>query len=828
MAGNREQSHQKHWTIIGAGPIGSMQAAVFATLFPHQKIVMLDQRAEDTRGHGLVIWKDTINTVNAQLNEIKRQLRNSTRPDKHTIIQNIDKTTAFLKTLIGGGYFSGPSIKTGKISELLREHARRLLRPGLFECHLKTPVEPEDLIALLPEKEQVKIRQKLAENKAESNAADHEQKHQATQTRANVPEILKDSAVIIGADGSHSRVRAIIFGQLDEDVSRENVAHLLEIKLKVKHKPNPSIIEQSLSLSGHVKRGNYKTGNTTHDNEATLHVFISKKDYEKIRRNDMVGGQKIERGQYKHPYRRLIEIPKDIQPKIEEILISYFSKDGEENFEADTVKITAIPMDVSKAPQLVKYTEKRLFTLVGDAAVGLVIVRGVNNGIKCAGEYGKAFFECVDPITHELQLRNFLERQDEIEEGVDNDVPYPSPLHNCETRINEIAKQSIKDIKWEVGFIPSKEFSQLPDTETSAQLKRLKLAISQLKYGHSEFSKQAELLLALDRLYIRLNQAYHDDVRPLSQEHLNNLVDEIIKFYNAISDEKIPANEKFVTHYVHFISQIEKFNRLNGEGFSKKVYHKANVVAEKAIDLVFKSLKNNSHPQQANGAAAPSSQPLQEEKAESASRVLNLNPHFLALNNLFELIQSTPTKESFTEANLILCKEILVDFAKQEARGVSSTDILNSEAGKYLLVTTEMLRKLKETQGPGREPQIQIMKEYEEACDLSTCTSKFAKAISLVIFAAIGFAAGAVVGGLIGLHFGLWTGPGAVVTAATGITKGAFTGKALGLKVGSALLGLKVAYHGNHRFFGPSKLKQAVENISCAAGNYGDVRHGPT
>jgi len=67
------ESSQKFWTIIGAGPVGSMQAVLFATIFPGQDVNVLDQRTTHQRNHGLKIKNSTINDITEQLDIIAKK-----------------------------------------------------------------------------------------------------------------------------------------------------------------------------------------------------------------------------------------------------------------------------------------------------------------------------------------------------------------------------------------------------------------------------------------------------------------------------------------------------------------------------------------------------------------------------------------------------------------------------------------------------------------------------------------------------------------------------------------------------------------------------------
>src|ERR1041385_1865398 len=64
---------KKPWVVIGAGPVGSMMAAMIVTLFPEQEVHVFDKYYTNVRGHGLDIHAATIEEMKNILQEAKSQ-----------------------------------------------------------------------------------------------------------------------------------------------------------------------------------------------------------------------------------------------------------------------------------------------------------------------------------------------------------------------------------------------------------------------------------------------------------------------------------------------------------------------------------------------------------------------------------------------------------------------------------------------------------------------------------------------------------------------------------------------------------------------------------
>src|SRR5205814_1854246 len=120
------------------------------------------------------------------------------------------------------------------------------------------------------------------------------------------------------ADGSHSGVRKVIFNETSDDLRKDVLTHLLEIKLEMTEKPTAIFDKLYRSVIPTIKSGQLHIWNQSIDGAATLHVFINKKVYDTLHVQDNNGSIK---GTFANPYRRLIDLPDELTDKIERIVV---------------------------------------------------------------------------------------------------------------------------------------------------------------------------------------------------------------------------------------------------------------------------------------------------------------------------------------------------------------------------------------------------------------------------------------------------------------------------------------------------------------------------
>jgi len=374
---------KKPWVVIGAGPVGSMMAAMIITLFPEQEVHVFDKYYTNVRGHGLDIHAATIQEMINILEEAKNQtlmiLVNKTlsaQKEKYytTIVKRIHSLKEHLVKEVSGQF-----IRTFKISEIMQKYCHKVGK-GLVQFHLKSEITAEDLNIL----------------------NDH-----SIIPSNEKQDILTNAEIIFGADGSHSGVRKTVFNETSDEVRKDVLTHLRESKLEMNEKPNKFFDKLYRSVLPTIKSGQLHIWNQSIDGTATLHVFINKSTYDQLHVQDSNGTYK---GTFANPYRRLIDLPQALQDEIEKIVVDIID---ENKIHASTLKVTAIPMHVYKARQLIKMTGNKRIILVGDSGIGLVLARSANNGFYATADYAASLYhEQLEKEFGQYSIPGFANYQD--------------------------------------------------------------------------------------------------------------------------------------------------------------------------------------------------------------------------------------------------------------------------------------------------------------------------------------------------------------------------------------------------------------------------------
>lgn len=384
------QRNNPPWAIIGAGPVGAMFTSLLATLFPDQAIHAFDKRHVHIRGHGLDIKSDTIARINGILSELAAETRElltsgalngdaKQREYYEDIIRRIKDTQQYLSSEVGGKF-----IRTFQISDMLQQYSKEL-SPEAVHFHMDMEIKEDDLAALAH---------------PESTAVDAD-----TGEKLN---ILRNAEWIFGADGSHSGVRRAVFGESSDELRKDVLTYLLEIKLEMNNKDDASGFFDKInrSILPTIKTGRVHIWNQSMDGTATLHIFIDKKVYDALHVKDNQGKYL---GEFANPYRRLTDLPDTLKHEIEKVIVNVIDA---ERIDPSTVKITTIPMHVYKARQLVKMIQQKRFALLGDSGIGLVLARGVNFGFFAAAQYAAAMYrESLKKGFHPEQVADFVNYQ---------------------------------------------------------------------------------------------------------------------------------------------------------------------------------------------------------------------------------------------------------------------------------------------------------------------------------------------------------------------------------------------------------------------------------
>lgn len=429
----------KSWSIVGAGPVGSMQAVLLTTVFPGQTLNILDQRPVHQRNHGLQIRNATINDINAQLDQIATQIKESVEANSdynQLVLENITKTKQFLeqsfKSITGGQFIrtKNISIKLQKFAEELGQHNAEVLHQGSIKFHMGDAFKIGET--------------QLSKLKAPSVID--------TAALSEAEQMLHESKLIFGADGSHSQVRTHIFN--DPEPEKDVIQYLVEIKLDMKTKTKePSTFSSSQksvelmestsdfvthSIVPTLRRGKLHVWTVGHEGTATLHILVKKEIYDTLlSKNNPKGNM----GVPGNPYTRLRQLPmgNGVRSLITEAIRDTI---GLNEIKPETIKITTIPMHVYSAKSLVTIVGGKAYIIPGDSGAGLIFIRGVNHGLQSAMAYVSALFQLWHPLKSPEDIAQY-----EFPEQV------PPALIEGERKLKAMYERKVHEIKAEQGKI---------------------------------------------------------------------------------------------------------------------------------------------------------------------------------------------------------------------------------------------------------------------------------------------------------------------------------------------------------------------------------------
>ncbi|AZL16240.1 hypothetical protein EF513_06835 [Rickettsiales endosymbiont of Stachyamoeba lipophora] len=374
--------------IAGAGPVGSLTALLMGSCFPNKDIIVLEKRIEYGRKHGLNIWNSTITDVNSSISQIERDAKKSLKAAEkggdqesithfQTLLDNTSKAKQFLKKNFQGELIS-KFIATNKISQMLEDKAVEI---------------GNGRVKFLKGEQYALTDESLAEAMGNKTLP-------AELERSELQKILANAEMIIGADGAHSKVREQVFKEPEPQT--EVIQHLIEIKLDLNKNTTPAssklqIVAKTIgdflsrTILPTLETGKLNIWTEGKEKVATLHILVNEDVYNELRNNKGSDGKEM--GTLQNPYSSLKDLPEGEAKKIIEKGI--YETIGAKNIVPGSLKIATIPMQVYKAKEMVTVKNNKLFNIIGDAAVGLIFIRGVNNGLQAAGHLTKSTYEMV-------------------------------------------------------------------------------------------------------------------------------------------------------------------------------------------------------------------------------------------------------------------------------------------------------------------------------------------------------------------------------------------------------------------------------------------------
>jgi len=199
---------------------------------------------------------------------------------------------------------------------------------------------------------------------------------------------FSDAHIIIGADGSHSLVRQLVFN------NKMNIQDILKYVIEIKYEvygegkkldyikyQYPTQKQLKYIIQEHI--GSQKDDRTS----ITLHLLVDEWIY------DQMKSATFKQPYYLHSHKYLI--PKDLLDTIT-IWLNVKKDYANEKRVEHSEKITSVALAVYESAEVVHYDEKKhqYTCLVGDAAFGVPFFRSLNNGIICSRKLASCIQLC--------------------------------------------------------------------------------------------------------------------------------------------------------------------------------------------------------------------------------------------------------------------------------------------------------------------------------------------------------------------------------------------------------------------------------------------------
>lgn len=270
----------------------------------------------------------------------------------------------------------------------------------------------------------------------------------------NLNEFSK-SQIIIGADGSHSIVRQLIFN--NQMKTEQILKYVLEIKYEVygqgekldylRHEYRTQKILKYLT-DEHI--GTQKD----HRTPITLHLLIDQQMYEQMK------SATFKNPYYLHTHQHLI--PKDLLESIT-IWFNVKEKYANEKRIENSEKITCIALFYYESIDFVHNDKEKhqYICLVGDAAFGVPFFRSLNNGLICSQKLASSirifFNEYSSEIHHENLLTNFKFKVSTTVNQLHSFINVNKPLKAYNQFVHFLAKEEIFLAQNKANFLFAKE-----------------------------------------------------------------------------------------------------------------------------------------------------------------------------------------------------------------------------------------------------------------------------------------------------------------------------------------------------------------------------------
>lgn len=528
----------------------------------------------------------------------------------------------------------------------------------------------------------------------------------------------------------------------------------------------------TLTAFSTLSRGRLHFWTQGKDGTATLHIFVKKAVYDELR-SKQYNGRPM--GDHANPYRRLADLPDTLQGPIQRSITEII---GLHEFNPSSLKITTIPMQVYKARKMVQHLHDARNIIVGDAAVGLVLEEGVNNGLRCAARHGLALFRgltinpgSVDRELSESELWVKVRASLRIAH-IKNKIGWIEAIETTlavskEEFAPEMAREKARD-QFGLGADLSAVLDQ--DYLLKSDAQKLEQAIPHFDYTrqrnlHNQYSSW---LLHIDRLYLQLKTEVKllqgKNIDELNEQQLYRhhslklLLDATVKYAQVMaSPEATEAMKIAAAQTYEYELQVTKRRGLNDCFMLGR-----NILKAGEAMVLFERLK------------------LEQ-----------------TINQFDQAIATLAASENKPDENVVTSLRELAKGIREQATpesGVSLAIVLNS----FTQITNQLAQKtltLEEFQAMLQTMDLQLYGK-----------PPLASKMQVLICAVIGAVVGALCGLAIGLLLaGIGSIPGAILgavggtTAAVALSTGALGGTLLGSTVGLFSNSYKAASYAQHR-----------------------------
>lgn len=311
--------------VIGAGPIGLINAWGMKKLNPNLKLVVLEKYSEYQRSHTLVMQA-------AQLKAIMKATHSESDPEMVSLLEQLQ---------------NDPHIRTNSLQQLFT----RLAKESGIEIKTQVEVKPETL------------KQTLSQE-------------------------YPNARLIIGADGTHSVVSETLFSKNNQVKHEFDFVLQLRFEINGEEKTSAistANFYQQMARHGIIANeyvGHFDQGKTP----VTMQMMISKEDFLALQQYTSKNPLTIlnsynEENRFKLPVHLRSFITTYLKYKI------HGTHETNQTIENESVRVSVNEAPATHAKEVVTTYQQARVALEGDAALGLSYFKGLNAGLEASARF---------------------------------------------------------------------------------------------------------------------------------------------------------------------------------------------------------------------------------------------------------------------------------------------------------------------------------------------------------------------------------------------------------------------------------------------------------